>query len=63
MALLVIITVIIAIVVGFGIIPYIFMLLWNFTMNGCFNLPAITFWHALAICTLISITGSFFSKR
>lgn len=41
--------------------PYLLMLTWNFLAAG-FGLPAITFWHALAACVLLSVIGGFFRK-
>lgn len=44
----------------FALVPFLFMLAWDYTMPSLFNLPEIKFWQSFA---LIFLCGLLFRSR
>lgn len=60
-ALVIFSIIVLVLAIGFGLIPFLLMLCWNF-LAPVFGGPIISFWHSLAIVVLLSIFSSFFKK-
>lgn len=61
-ALVIIAIIVLALAFGFGLVPFLIMICWNF-LAPLFGGPVITFWHALAVTVLLSVLSSFFKQR